>query len=100
MLYYVSKNNIALHKGAFNTLEEATAFGKKWLEENDNPNQFNSPNYCGDKRTLIKAKWGIRKGRYYNSYRVYVKSTFVTHYDFGVSSPHSHESTVLITAKK
>lgn len=94
MLYYVSKSNISLHEGAFSTLEEAEAFGKEWLE-NHEIKDFNNDTY-----TLTKVKYGIRKGYYLNTYKVYVKYEYLFHCPWGASYEHSGERTVLIIVER
>ena len=93
MLYYVSKSNILLHEGAFSTLEEAEVFGKEWLETHDIKN-FNNENY-----TITKIKYGIRKGYYRNTYKVYAKYEYLHHCPWGASYTHSGERSVLICLK-
>lgn len=92
--YYVSKNNISLHDGAFNTPNEAEAFGKMWLETHE-IKDFNNENY-----TITKIKYGIRKGRYRDTYRVYAKYEYLHHCPWGASYKHSGERTVLIHVKE
>ena len=93
MLYYVSKSNISLHEGAFSALEEAEAFGKAWLEAHDIKN-FNDEN-C----TITKIKYGIRKGYYQNTYKVYAKYEYLHHCPWG-DYKHSGERSVLIIVEK
>lgn len=87
MKYYVTKHNIALCKNPFDTLEDAIAFGKNWLEENNDFDQFYG--------TLQKMKSGFRKGYFRNTYKAYIRGTYISTY----GDIFYHENAVLITQK-
>ena len=88
MQYYVTKHNVSLHKKPFDNIKSAIDFGKKWLEKN------NDLQYAYG--TLQTTKKGFRKGYYRNTYRVYIKGTYINRY----GDILYHENTVLITQKQ
>lgn len=90
MKYYVSKSNISLHKEPFDTLKEAEAFCKSWLEENE-ISSLNDENY-----TVTKIKYGVCKGYYRNTYKVYAKYKYLHHCPWGANYEHKGERSVLI----
>lgn len=99
MQLFVSKNNIRLHEGLFSSLEEAIAFAKKWLQENELIRYNNPSSYSGISQNIIgEVKWYVRNKPYYHTKQVLAKFSYEWHHPCG-TFVYKKQCSVVINAK-